>query len=135
MAGSGRFSHIYGATQAISGLYCAAFATWAYFHPYAPSVQPAKDISVGSERLGMPTALFLGLVVLGISVALPPIVGWINRLRGNQDTMDSSLAPEKLEHAIENILQRRGILPGPPEILAATSEPAAEGSSPKNAML
>jgi hypothetical protein len=49
--------------------------------------------------------------------------------------MDSSLAPEKLEHAIENILQRRGILPGPPEILAATSEPAAEGSSPKNAML
>ncbi len=69
--------HHWGIVQGVSGVYCAWFATWERFHPSQAAI-PQVPVSVGTSMTptySMPFWLWIGIVVLALSVAIPAIIG------------------------------------------------------------
>ncbi len=71
--------------QAVSGAYCAIIATIAYFFPREPRVPQAS----GGTQMNLSVWIIVGLAALGISMALPALIGiWkslVNRKDKNLD--------------------------------------------------
>src|SRR5579862_1802454 len=87
MAESGKLHHLWGASQAVSGLYCSLWGTWAYFHPY----DSPKAMASAGGKLTMSLSLYIGILVLAASVGIPAIVRLIGAShRSNQQSVDRS---------------------------------------------
>ena len=71
--------HHWGIIQGVSGVYCAVFATWERFHPFAtPQAKSPIVIQTGvamMQAYRIPLWLWVGIVVLALSVAIPAIIG------------------------------------------------------------
>jgi hypothetical protein len=74
-----KLSHWWTPIQAISGVYCAVLATWELRIAPAGTGNSAVP-SVGTDTvMRIPTYLFIGIVVLGLSVAIPAVLNFVRR--------------------------------------------------------
>jgi hypothetical protein len=66
--------------QALSGVYCAVFATLAYFFPRQQTSAPSGVQPTLGAPMNLSGWLIVGLVVLGLSVAIPALSKVFRRL-------------------------------------------------------
>lgn len=92
--------HLWGIIQAVSGVYCAAFATWDRFHPRTVIASPNPAVGpIGVQinpAYAMSLWLWVGIVVLALSVAVPAIVGLVRR-----DSPPAKAGPSKEELEVD----------------------------------
>ena len=75
-------THIWGPIQAVSGVYCAALATWEHLYPH--SSNGSGQGWVGGMSISR--YLWIGIIVLGLSVAIPAILKLIRKWRSSPKT-------------------------------------------------
>ena len=102
--------HHWSILQCFFGAYCAALATWEYFHPHTPSSLPAQNPATVrlsgtgvamTSNYSMPIWLWLGIVGLALSVVIPAIVNLFRRAPKN--AAPSRLKIVEAHYGIEGI--------------------------------
>ncbi len=80
--------HLPGIIQCLLALYCSVIATLAYFFPRQASVGTSAPTGGSmSATYSMPWYLWIGIVGLSLSVAIPAVIGWIRKERRNKETV------------------------------------------------
>lgn len=92
MAADGKLHHVWGAIQAFASVYCAAWATWAYYHPYNPRPSTFAQ-PTDTARVAMPFPLYIGILILAASVGIPAIVRLVFALHQRRRPTERDVLP------------------------------------------